>query len=155
MTRTFVLLGQGGYLTSPGMVSLAARLPNASVHSWDDSSVLHEINQTKAKVAVVGYSLGANQLGWLSASTAKTIELGVAYDPSRLSPLVKLIGGKYAQTASRFNRLLCFRNVGAWVFGGSTYTGKNVEEITVNNFHLGIQFNEELHAKTIAAVNAL
>lgn len=152
--RTFVLLGQGGRMTSPGMVSLAQRL-GASVNSWNDGDVLSAINQTKGKIAVIGYSLGANQLGWISKYVTRKIDLGVAYDPSWMSPLVKYLDGKYAQVAPKFNRLICYRNSGAWIWGGSTYTGKNVEEHVVNAFHLGIQFNETLHQKTIAAVAAL
>ncbi len=149
--RTFVLMGQGGRVTSPGMVSLASRLPNATVHSWDDGDVIPGVNTWPSKVAIVGFSLGANALGHIGAHARREIDLGVAYDPSRLSPLV----ANGVQSAPQFKRLICFQNVGAWFFGGSGYLGNNVETIKVNTFHLAIQFDESLHARTISAIKAL
>lgn len=163
MIRVFVLLGQGGYWTSQGMVALAERIRNlgdtvVSTHSWNDpNDVVSTINNLPIgqKIAVPGYSLGANQLGYISKYSVRMIDLGVAYDPSWLSPLVKMLNGEYVQTAARFERLICYHNTGAWIWGGSTYTGKNVEEHNVSHTHLGIQYVEALHIKTIAAIQAL
>lgn len=154
MTRIFVLMGQGGRLTSPGIVSLSSRLGQhgaMTLHSWDDAGVIPAINQTKGTVAVVGYSLGANAIGHIGAHSDRWIDLGVAYDPSRLSPLVN----NGVQYAPQFKRVLCYQNVGAWFFGGAGYAGRNVETTKVNTFHLAIQFDEMLHAKTIAAITGL
>ncbi len=150
--HTFVLMGQGGRLTSQGIVNLYNRIPGSkSLHAWNDPSVLKEIKKYKDKIAVVGYSLGANQLGWISLYCDKDIDLGVAYDPSRLSPLVK----DGYQRAPRFKKLLCYYNAGAFLFGGSYYKGSNVELTHVHNFHLGIQFDGALHAKTLKAIQDL
>ena len=151
--RIFVLLGQGGRATSQGMVALAKRLEllgETTIHSWKDNTVIAEINRSKDKLTVVGFSLGASALGYISHYATRDIELGVAYDPSRYSPLVK--GG--TQEAPRFKRLLCYYNAGAWFWGGARYVGPNVKLIQVNNFHLGIQFNEVLHLTTLGAVAA-
>jgi hypothetical protein len=147
--HTFVLMGQGGRLSSFGMISLHSRIPgSSSIHSWNDPRVLKLIKDYPGKIAVVGYSLGANQLGWISDHCGKEIELGVAYDPSRYSPLVK----NGYQRAPKFKKLLCYYNEGAMFFGGSYYKGSNVELVKVNNFHLGIQFMEDLHKKTLEAI---
>lgn len=154
MTRIFVLMGQGGRLTSPGMVSLAGRLKqhgDTTLHSWDDADVIPSINRSTLKIAVVGYSLGANAIGHIGSYAKRQIDLGVAYDPSRLSPLANN-GIEYAPN---FKRVLCYQNVGAWFFGGAGYAGKNVETVKVSTFHLAIQFDEMLHAKTIAAIAGL
>ena len=156
--RIFVLMGQGGHLTSAGMVSFASRLAEygkTSVHSWNDPAVLPLINKEKGKVVIPGYSLGANQLGWISLHAKRTIDLGIAYDPSWLSPMVERWGGKWVQRAPNFKRLIAYRNVGAWVWGGSTYIGRNVEEYEISDFHLGIQSNPDLHKITIEAIRAL
>lgn len=156
--RIFVLMGQGGHLTSAGMAGLAGRLAelgSTSLSAWNDNAVLPAIVKSTGPVAVIGYSLGANQLGWISQHVKRPIDLGVAYDPSWLSPMVERWGGKYVQRAPNFKRLIAYRNVGAWVWGGSTYIGKNVEEYEVSDFHLGIQFNEQLHKITIEAVKTL
>jgi predicted alpha/beta-fold hydrolase len=154
--HTYVLMGQGGRLTSPGIASLSERIrrevPNTTVslHTWDDPTVVSKINSLQGiKTSIVGYSLGANQLGFISDHAAAPLSLGIAYDPSRYSPLVNAAG---VQTAHNFKRLICYRNTGAWFFGGSRYIGANVEEYNVNTLHFTIQFNSALHDKTITAL---
>jgi hypothetical protein len=147
-------MGQGGRATSPGMVSLAERLEEfgkSSVHAWDDPMVVQLLNaalRSGGKAAVVGYSLGANQLGYISPLVHYRIDLGIAYDPSRFSPLVK----NGVQTAPNFRKLVCYHNVGAWWFGGSRYEGPNVKTVKVNAFHLAVQFDEALHLRTIEEI---
>ena len=63
--------------------------------------------------------------------------------------------GPYVQEATRYDRLLCYYNPGTWIYGGSRYVGPNVETIHIDMPHLSVQFSEELHAKTIAAVKSL
>jgi hypothetical protein len=83
--RTFVLLGQGGTLTSRGMLTVAneaSKYGPVSVHSWYDVNVIPAINRETGRVAVFGYSLGANQLGWIGQHVTRKVDLGVAYDPA-------------------------------------------------------------------------
>jgi hypothetical protein len=160
MTIKIILLGQGWRFTSQGMVMLGGRLgENTFIYGWDSPEVIIKILWALSrghKVVVIGYSLGANQLGFISAHIKDMIDLGVAYDPSRYSPLTfEDKYGDHYQTAPNFKRFLCYQNTGAWFFGGSYYVGKNVELTRVFDFHLGIQFNETLHQKTIAAVGEL
>jgi hypothetical protein len=158
--RIIGLLGQGRELTSPGFVmfinSLRA-LGVVSKHSWDAPIVnmLREKSQAELdRTIVVGYSLGANQLGFISKHMGdKKIALGIAYDPSWRSPLVaRAPNGAYIQLAPNFKRLMVYRNTGAWFWGGSTYAGPNVEETRVSNFHLGIQFDQSLHDRSRIAI---
>src|SRR5260370_40951260 len=92
--RIFILSGQGGGWTSlPFEAELSARLKKygeVSTHLWRDATVPGLINKTptRVKIAVAGFSLGANQLGWISGWVKRGIELGVAYDPTKQSPLV-------------------------------------------------------------------
>ncbi len=89
--RVYVIMGQGGSLTSGGMRSLAARIAQipgmrVSVHKWKYPGVI--VNDIKRlpgaeQVILIGYSLGANATTWISnALPRREIALAVAYDPS-------------------------------------------------------------------------
>ncbi len=163
--RIFVLSGWFGRGLSPGMAALAKQLEpygETTFHPWDDPNVVMGMDtiSDSIKVAIIGYSLGANQLGWIDHHTSRKIDLGVAYDPSKQSPLVTrmLVGFKqveFIQRAPHFKRILCYYHPNAWFYGGSRYIGTNVETTTINMPHLAVQFSQELHAKTIEAVQAL
>jgi hypothetical protein len=159
--RIFVLSGWFGRLFSVGMAQLADRLRpygKTTYHAWNDVGVIPTINELAPDewaVAVVGFSLGANQLGWISNFVNRQMQLGIAYDPSKQSPLVRHVGDKFVQTARRFDRLLCYYHPDAWVYGGSTYAGPNVETIVVNGPHLLMMFNESLHRRTVAEIAIL
>ncbi len=154
MIRTFVFKGQYGFVSSPGMGALQRRIPNSSLHEWDDMSVVQKINALPLSVlvALIGYSLGGNRLQDIGEQVKRPIQLGVAYDPSRLYARVR-DGHQIAPPT--YKRFLCYQNVGAWMFGGSYYVGKQVEVTHVNTFHLAVQFDERLHAMTIAAIKEL
>ena len=144
------------------MEQLAKRLePYGQVtnHDWNDPGVVPAIGQQSKDdpIVVIGFSLGANQLGWINDKTGRRIQLGVAYDPSRQSPLVGTSedGRPYTQTATHYDRLLCYYNPGTWIYGGSRYVGSNVETTHIDMPHLSVQFSEALHTRTIAAVRSL
>lgn len=161
MIRIAVLLGQG-WFSSPGMISFADRLQQfgkVEVFDWWDTP--RHLNWYSAasngKTVVVGYSLGANQIGFLDRQLAKDdrINLAVAYDPSRQSPLVEKVGDEWVQRVRHIDRLVCYYNRSAWIFGGSKYAGDGVQNVTVNLPHLFLQFSEDLHKRTIAEIERL
>ena len=152
--RSYVFRGQYGYATSWGMDQLAKQLNKFGptfVYNWDDVSyVIPEINKQSGKVGVVGFSLGANDLGFINDRVKRRIELGVAYDPSRLSPLVRrTLGGTYIQTVTMYDRLVCYYHPDAWMFGGSKYEGPGVVTVDINIPHLWVHCNQGLHNRTI------
>lgn len=163
MLRIYVLSGQFGRgPISMGMGALAERLRpygDVTYRLWRDLTVVDEINNlsTDNKVAVIGYSLGANQLGWLDTHVKRRrINLGVAYDPSKQSPLVQRTPqGEYVQVVSIYDKLICYYHPKAWIFGGSKYEGPNTRNIVVTDLHLGMQFNNNLHEMTIEEVRRL
>ncbi len=151
-TRVYVIYGQGGTLTSMGMRSLAARLakmPGLTVttHSWKYPNVI--VNDIRRmphdeKVILIGYSLGANATTWISNAVRRSVALVVAYDPSIYS---------YVQSAGgNVRRLLLYHNNGYSRFGHARIPGKQVETIEINEGHLQVDFDQRLHAITIAAV---
>lgn len=154
--RSFVLYGQGGRLTSFGMDALAAelaRLGKVTTHEWrEDLSA--EVGRCADRVALFGYSLGANQLGWLGARFSRPVELGVAFDPSRQSPLcVRSADGSWTQRAPNYVRLLCFYNPGTWLFGGSTYEGANVQVVRISMPHLSVPLSPGLRRIAVNYAN--
>jgi hypothetical protein len=160
--RIFVLSGQGGWLTSPGMLATAKALEpygEVSTHVWNDWGVLPGVttaNHLGKRVAVIGYSLGANQLGWLDDHIRFKIALGVAIDPSKQSPLVHRNGdGEYVQVVQNYERLVCFYHAGAWLLGGSKYEGDGVENISVHGTHMTFQFDPNIRSTILKEVSAL
>lgn len=146
---------------SAGMAALAERLKpfgETTYHAWNDQTVIAEINSLPAanKIVVIGFSLGANELGWIDSHTQRRINLGVAYDPSKQSPLCQRNEkGEYVQEVTHYDRLLCYYHPNAWIYGGSKYVGKGVETVEINLPHLAVQFSEDLHRRTIGAVREL
>lgn len=144
--RSFVFYGQGGRVTSFGMDALAAglrQLGEVTTHEWWEN-VAPAVNRCEGRVALFGFSLGANQLGWLGPQFGREVDLGVAFDPSRQSPLCRRLNNEWVQTAPNYARLVCFYNPGVWLFGGSRYLGDNVEVVRVSMAHLAIPLSGEL-----------
>lgn len=158
-TRIYVLYGQYGILTSYGMYLLAQRLGQfgtVSTHSWNDSSIINSASDLNSRLALIGYSLGGNATAWAAQHIDRPVDLIVAYDPSRNSPLVRISDGEYIQTVSgNVKRALCYYNPYVWLFGGSRLAGSMVETVTVNLPHLSVCHSEDLHARTIQAIRDL
>jgi hypothetical protein len=153
--RVFVIYGQGGIVTSYGMYLLANRIrkqwPSALVttHPWDDPTSIQElirvIPNRKDAVVLIGYSLGANCVTWVSnAIFPKTIDLAVCYDPSVLSIVT--------QPKPNIKRLLLYHNTDIEPEGHAVFIGNQVETTQINMFHLAICYSETLHQKTLAAI---
>jgi pimeloyl-ACP methyl ester carboxylesterase len=150
----FVLYGQGGIVSSPGMLALANNIRAidrqlvVTTHNWDEyASVAATIKKLPPDVPVVliGYSLGAGVTTWISNSLPKRrIDLIVAYDTSIWQP--QQAAGKNVK------RLLLYRNGGFDLWGHARIPGAMVETTEVVMFHLAVQFDAKLHSKTIAAV---
>lgn len=155
MARVFVIYGQGGILTSFGMSLLAGRIAKASpkavvtTHGWK-TSIVEIVPAIKAlpadePVILIGYSLGANAVDWISAALPRRwIELSVAYDPSVLSIVT--------QPGANVKRLLLYHNTDIEPEGHAVYVGSQVETTRISMPHLAIDYSEALHQKTLAAI---
>jgi pimeloyl-ACP methyl ester carboxylesterase len=152
--RVFVFYGQGGIVTSPGMLDLANRIKTldrqsvVTTHNWDDyGSAVTAIRKLPPDMPVVliGYSLGAGVTTYVANSLPKRrIDLIVAYDPS--------IWQTQLPAGPNVKRLLLYRNGGFDLWGHARIPGAMVETTEVVMFHLAVQFDERLHAMTLAAV---
>ncbi len=151
--RVYVIMGQGGSLTSGGMRSLAGRIVQipgmrVSVHKWKYPNVIvHDISRLPAreKVILVGYSLGANATTWISNGVRRPIDLAVAYDPSVYS---------YILPAPRnVKRFMLYHNNGRSKLGHARIPG--AETVEINEGHLAVDYDQRLHARTLAAIRAV
>lgn len=148
--RSYVFYGQGGRSTSAGMDLLAASLRDlgpTTTHSWYEN-VASDVGAQLGPVALIGFSLGGNQLGWLGPQFPRRVTLGVAMDPSRQSPLCQRVGSRWVQRAVNYDRFVCFYNPGTWIFGGSAYLG--AEEITISMPHLMVPLSVSLRQSVLA-----
>jgi dienelactone hydrolase len=152
--RIYVMYGQGGIVTSPGMLDLAGRLRKlgntVTTHNWDDyNRIAADIRKLPAStpVVLVGFSLGAGSTTRVALGVKRKIALAVAYDPS--------IWDRFPAAGKNIDRLLLYRNGGPDLWGHARIIGKQVETTEVFSFHLAVQFDERLHRKTIAAIRRL
>jgi len=154
-TRIYVLYGQYGWTTSSGMYYLAqslAKYGEVSVHHWDDRTIVQDAKRQSGKVVIIGYSLGANSTVAI-ANKLPRVDLIVAYDPSRLSPLAHETNGEFTQHVKpSVRRAICFYNPYAWYFGGARLEGSQVELFAIDNFHLTVAVDRRLHDITEEAV---
>ncbi len=133
MARFYVIYGQGGFITSIGMSMLASRIaklyPNSKVteHSWKYPTQIADdikVQSLSTKIMLIGYSLGANSVTWVSNSVGRTIDLAVCYDPSVLS-IVK-------DPNSNVKRLLLYHNQDFEPLGHAIMTGPQVERTDIS-----------------------
>ena len=159
MANVFIMFGQGGVITSPGIRALGKRIRDAGHEiafygSRRPDLVEADIRQldASAKIAIIGYSLGGNYAAWAAdAVYPRAIDLVVAYDPTVNAPIKPL--------RENVKRALCFRQTGylltSALFGRGVLVGPQVEVINATNDHLLVQFDEALHRRTLAAIGAI
>lgn len=155
------MYGQGGIVLSGGFYLFSERLKN-DLEGYDVKrfapgewrSVAADIvtRPHDEKIAILGYSLGANAAAWVAHECApRQIELIVAYDPTVNGPPL----ASYP-LGSHVKRALSYKQTG-WFFtslfaGRAVLVGPQVEVTEVFQDHLYVQFSERLHQKTIEAL---
>jgi hypothetical protein len=153
--RIYVLYGQFGLRTSTGMYFLAeklARYGNVSVHQWNDRTIVSDAKRQTGKIVIIGFSLGAKSTAAI-ANRLPHVDLIVAYDPSRLSPLADQVKGEFVQHVKpTVRRAICFYNPDAWYFGGARLDGSHVETVPIADYHLAVPMDARLHDITEEAV---
>jgi len=162
-----------GYATSAGMLSLVSqlgKLPDTKVkwYLWADylscfKDQNNEVSSTD-KMILIGYSGGGWRICTVSALMAKVkepVDLLVAYDPS---PSWNM---SLDENCLRNNvkHAICYQNdQKLWIpllgniGGGRLYpysTLTKVDIVPISQNHLTVQFNQDLHARTVATVRAL
>jgi hypothetical protein len=152
--RVYVIFGQGGALTSTGMTRLAARLSEirgltVSSHDWfkGPNIIVNSIRQLPKgePVILIGYSLGANATTRIShALPNREIALAIAHDPSIHSEVFPADGN--------VRRMLLYHNNSLSLWGHARIPGLQVETTEINEAHLSVDSDQQLHARTLEAV---
>jgi len=165
MTNLFIfvllggLVGVDGYAVSPGILLLAQRLDalgDVTIRPW---SAQYDVTQRIAalkpndKVVLIGYSGGGFAITQIADELNGThphkVDLLVAYDPSPAWSMRSL--GKNVAKA------ICYCNSMPLMLGlgGAQLRGQSVETVPISQQHLAVQFDENLHQRTIAEIEKL
>lgn len=154
--RAYVLRGQGGYITSSGMDTLAGKIEKlgfvVSTHNYGDvAEIIDSIRRLprNEKVVLIGYSLGAHSILYVSNSLPnRRFALLVSYDPSIYSAYQKGPG-------PNVDRLLLYHNNGSSTYGHARIRGSQVETTEINESHFSVDDDQALHMKTLAAIRRI
>jgi hypothetical protein len=159
-----IVYGHGGkgfsIAVSPGLIKLRDRLAGMGYTVRDDISwrdpdyIVADFNGAAGfkKKVMIGHSLGANCITWVSNKPVAPIDLAVAYDPSWGVPV--LMPAPIERVSHRIKRCLHYRGL-AFPVGGAQLSGPTVETIETWIPHLWITDSEWLHGKTFDALTAL
>jgi pimeloyl-ACP methyl ester carboxylesterase len=151
--QVYILYALGGAPTSIGMVSLANRIRNlggitVSTYAWDDyKDVVADIAAQPADtpIALIGYSLGANATSWIAHSLPqRRIALLIAYDPSIWYPV--------SPVGENVEHAILYHNNGIDPLGHARIEAPRLETVETWLPHVTLDFDESLHARTLAAV---
>jgi hypothetical protein len=113
--------------------------------------VVKALNASSVLNVVVGYSGGGSRATWVADDPTKPrIDLMILYDPSP-SWQMEDIGLNVAQAICYHNMTPLMLGLGGGVLKGS---GK-ITTINISEQHIGVQFDQKLHAQTVAAVEGL
>lgn len=154
--RAYVITGQGGRITSGGMVSLASsikQIPNTvvSIHPWKYPNIIaRDIKRlsSSTKIAIVGYSLGANATTWVSKAVyPRKVDLIVAYDPSIYSIVTP--------APRNVVRGVLYHNNGRSMLGHAVIPGPQMVTVEVSQGHLSVDYNRNLHQRTLTELRRL
>jgi hypothetical protein len=149
--RIHVILGDWGYLFSAGFASWGngLRKPGRDVTVWSTpqkiAPIIEAIKQQPPnhKTILVGNSLGGNACAWIAKAITHSIDLIVAFDPTRNGPSLD----DYP-LGPHVKRAICFKNLGhgptSLLAGGAQLVGHQVEIVTTVTDHLFVQLDPRL-----------
>lgn len=150
-----ILYGLGGTDTSPGMVQLAQQLgtiPGVTVRSHDESdwtaAVINAKSWPDAKVVLVGYSMGANNITYV-AEQLKQVDLLIAIQPTLYEEAVTV--GPNVKKAIEFYNPNVLETGGL----GSRKLEGNVEYVVNQDSHPYADDDPTVHNRIISEVKLL
>jgi len=162
--RVYLLLGgielntgSDGWVTSAGMRVLETMLAPIPVHTdiwgnWQHIMPLHN-PQPGDKTIIVGYSGGGSRATWLANERVYPpliIDLMVLYDPSprwQMEPV-----GPNVLRAITYQNSMPMGTLGCGVL---VAPHTKLEVVPINEWHLDVQNNQDLHKRTVEAIQAL
>jgi hypothetical protein len=150
------MAGFDGWATSRGMLDLVSPLNKYGtvvVKTWTDiNSVLKDIRKLPLdeKIVIIGYSGGGSRATWVSRYCyPRTIDLLVTYDPSPWSSMLPL--------RDNVKKAINYHNESPMMLGlgGGWLSGQQVDTVHIAQQHLAVQYNTQLHNRTISEVSKL
>lgn len=151
--------GMDGPVSSRGMDLLADRLQGKGRsirrYNWGAwtqarADIFGEMARG-SKIAIIGYSGGGSRATWIADTIPRaTIDLMVLYDPSpswQMDP----ISNNVKRAVCYYNRMPLMFGLGGGQLKGTT----QIETVRIAEQHLAVQFDESLHARTVAEVERL
>ncbi len=154
-----VVYGQGGKgPASAGMIRFRDQLETIGysvaddIEWWNPQLIAENFDRLDGPKVMIGYSLGANCLTWVSNRIKKPIDLGVAYDPSNGIPVI--MPAPLEEVSSKVKRCLHYKGLWFGVGGASLY-GRTVETTKTWTPHPWIDSDGYLHQLTIDALERL
>lgn len=169
-TYIYVLLGgvygPDGAADSRGMLALAQRLSIYGIvktHFWSDvdsNVTLAEIKTLPpdARLIFVGYSGGASRATKLANQIyPRKVKLIVGYDPSPRWQVQRL-RENVERAITYHNNAPMMPSFFGWLGGGSMVGAKSTETYEIKHGvgeqHLAVDYDEDLHQRTLTAVKA-
>jgi hypothetical protein len=161
-TRVYVIYGWLGKPgdTLTGFVWFKDRLERLGYDvvdrfPWSDpDAIIKDIHEQPkgTKVALVGYSMGADCTSWV-ASAGQPIELIVAYDPSAgFGPFVAALPNPIRENVKR---CICIVHQFDPIFRPAPFKGPTVELVETSSWHGAIAWDEDLHKITLQALKEI
>ncbi len=166
MINAYILLGglTGSFIDYPvnvGLLGLRRTLQQNKVvcftypwGKWQRAADDITAHAGQAATIVIGHSGGGARATWLANWRNPLIDLMVLYDPSPAAQM-RAIGQNVLRAICYHNTNPCMWWPGIGTLGGGVLIGPHVEMIDFAEFHLLVQFNQTLHARTLAEVKTL
>ena len=153
-----VVYGFGGRLVgSSGLMDFCDHLTDMGFIVSDDilwnrpEAIAEDLDRCSfSRKVVIGFSMGANCLTWISNIVEKPIHLGVAYDPSFVLPFMKPLD----EVSNKIEKCLHYRGSGFPV-GGAMIYGPTVETVNAGRWHFGMDYDQGLHQKTMLEISRI
>lgn len=175
MTRVYVMLGGfssiDSYLTSSGLLLLEkrlAKLPGLKVEHHIRGSYLTIYNliqeRKDKKVAMVCYSGSAAEATWIAngyvwgkgfVQSKPSIDLIVGYDPSPPQQMISLKNTNVKRAICYYNEPSIMNTLLNGGLGSGKFEGPQVEIVKTSGIHLGYQWANDLHDRTVREICAL
>ncbi len=117
----------------------------------DNIAALLDADNHKAR-AIIGFSMGANCVTWVSNRIKRPIELGVCYDASTGIPWIS--PAHLEAVSPKIKKCLSYQGTG-WPVGGAVLKVMTVEIVKTGHSHFSNIYAPELHQRTLFELGAL
>lgn len=156
------LWGPDGVATSRGMDGLTYALNQIdgvyadawNWTNWQRTLASIDAQRTIIKIVLIGYSGGGMMCPFFVRMATRRIALAIGYDPSPKGQ-IKEFTGNLDRGICYYNDHPMFLGLGGGLFTAQVHGAPSIDIVRISQSHLMVQFNQTLHARTIAEVKKL